>query len=175
MALSRPAKLGLLAAAAATLVVVLALNIGESRTIVVSTQPNSAAPISASAVLGVLQNPRYTGATADGTAWELAATAATQQATQQGAQVASGTVSSLISLSTVTAEWRPATGQPLALKATEAVYNPTLTELKLANGLSAEGAVRGYTVRLQARHAAANLNAGTLHLAGGVSARLEPR
>lgn len=184
MELSRRLKLTLLALAALGLVGLLMLNIGESRTIVVSAKPVGDITPSATTLVGVLQAPRYTGQSLDGSAWELTADAATQEAAHQGAPTPKGQnrngqshkgLSGSISLTTVQAFWKPTKGEPLALYAQSALYAPEATELTLGKGLKAVGVMGGYGLTLKAAQAQANLTSATLVLRGGVSAHLEPR
>lgn len=173
MALSRPAKLVVLATMAATLIGLLAYNITESRTIVVAAQGGPSTPTPSGTVVGVLQAPRYSGRATNGTQWNLSAQSASQMAS--GSQAEARNAIGQISLTTLVATLEKPHQPPLALMAPQAQYSPNTTRLVLPQGLGVSGTLGGYALNLQSQEASAELSSSQIHLTGGVSATLWPR
>ncbi len=175
MALTRAQKLVGLGLAATGLAALLAFNVRESRTIVVEAQPTALQPNASGTLVGAMEAPRYSGRSADGTAWHLTAAAANQIASGQAGEDAPSHATGELKLTQLVATLTRPDEDPLTIASAAATYQPYTTLLALPEGTDVSGTLGGYTVVLQAAQANAELSATTLHLTGGVSATLWAR
>ncbi len=183
--MSRRALLILLMVTAGILVLLLMLNVQESRIFRIGQPaegPTAAYPTTISlstgvsaTVTGVIQHPRYTGRSTQGERWEISATTATQLAeTSADGPVAN---SGELDLQHPSAQWRTGSGgaeTSLRVQAERAWFNVSNSQLVLPEGAVTEGQWSGGRFFLTAGHAEANLGISSLVFSQGVSATFVP-
>lgn len=175
MTLTRAQKLIGLGLAATGLAALLALNVRESRTIVVEAQPATLQTNTSGTLVGAMEAPRYSGRSANGTEWNLTAATANQIGSGQTGEHIPSHATGELRLTQLAATFTRPDEEPLSIASQAATYQPHTTQLTLPEGTDISGTLGGYTVVLQAAQANAELSATTLRLTGGVSATLWAR